>query len=1073
MYKHNNKDTKDTDWSVVPVDDGRVGDLPDLLIKEEHQKAIMQEAIQQRWAYPCFPLYSYMYNNGKINGNMRASSAFLYRAIERGIFKNNTAWTIQEKYDGWYAVWDGARLLKKSGQPLQIKETIKGGKRYPIVDVWEKWLSEVAPGIPLAGEVHAGRGHFRFIGDHLSQPIREASEPVQVYFTVFDIPFMTKYTCSVRMNRIRSLFASPRGGCSSIRLAPYQEVTTQEEAARVYRSIVYNMNAPGQNEWETIANTDKYVMAEGVILRMCAACYRPGVSRAIIKLKAIALVCVRPSAGVPLPPDPYQNAEKEVGDSRDDEKNDDDYFPSDTTMRIDLGDEKFADDLLTSRQYHSVCSTRVMATDEGDAIRNWTKATHRRMRSRILSCGSSYANGLTGDRSGVSGSILPRSTTVSFRPLLTGYPVVGTLRFFPSSDRYIREHRDRMGLFDPHRTNAVNSIYAWCHLYEVCMGWNLSSGEAMLESATKPNGRTRLAETVLYIAGSTDVDPRSNTLRTEPRKAIAVQTLTNGFKPIYPIASEWWPSGMMAPGVWVAGETMFPYTFVRDRENVPVLAPLVRDRLRSGGTKRSAGGRADLHPYVPQTHISIGLILLLMIFDKGFDTEMLEAAREKEQQPEGRRANVYPPLDSPAALELRTTQLFNPDLRRSVYTGLRRMIDIVSVAIAVYQTSSNAIYTRNMYNGSVNTRVQAGLLALRNQNDRRGLEYIGRWNALVGKDGHIAVAFKTVHRQIKKSELKTRLVTKVKGLWQDRRNPLDPNYFSETLGAMRDYLMTDTYEGEIMNEIGLAWRMELAAPDSYTARAASLLRIFTPPPQPDDSNVADTDGCVVIDADTESEERRWMYRSELIDGVLLLRIPTDIQTSEAVPHPMPAARRERLRGDGWLFSEIPRIPRRPAHAVVYTASDAAVLQKWEHDMKDVGTPRRGVHYVDTPAQPPEWAPKGTTNPGPGVMTVERKWGVSDIPDIPAGCVCFTITDGLVRNVMHWSVAKAKINALMVDAGTHTLCLSYTGHELTEVAIRVDSQKRVTIDELKRLFFDLRRVNSKQPTVGEDRGVIFI
>ena len=313
MYRnqtHNNVDIKDTDWSAVPgpsvADPGHLH-----LISEAEQGAIMNDTILDRWPRPCFLLPSYMYNNGKANGNMRASSAFLFRAIERGIFKNGPMWAIQEKYDGWYTVWDGARLLKKSGQPLQIKESQPDGKgkRYPIVDVWERWLSEVAPGIPLAGEVHAGRGHFRFLGEHLSAVLSE-SEPAQVYFTVFDIPFMTHHTSSKRMERIQSLFNSaPPGGCATIRLAPSRAVTTQDEAMRAYRSIVYNLNAPDQDPWATIAPLDRHVMAEGVILRMAEALYRPGVSRAIIKLKAIALVCVKPTAGLPLPPDPYQNAE--------------------------------------------------------------------------------------------------------------------------------------------------------------------------------------------------------------------------------------------------------------------------------------------------------------------------------------------------------------------------------------------------------------------------------------------------------------------------------------------------------------------------------------------------------------------------------------------------------------------------------------------------------------------------------------------------------------------------------------------------------------------------------------------
>jgi DNA ligase-1 len=58
-----------------------------------------------------------------------------------------SGWLMSEKLDGWRLLWDGERFLSRQGRELNAPEWFKAGM----------------PGVPLDGELFAGRGNFNFI----------------------------------------------------------------------------------------------------------------------------------------------------------------------------------------------------------------------------------------------------------------------------------------------------------------------------------------------------------------------------------------------------------------------------------------------------------------------------------------------------------------------------------------------------------------------------------------------------------------------------------------------------------------------------------------------------------------------------------------------------------------------------------------------------------------------------------------------------------------------------------------------------------------------------------------------
>ena len=57
---------------------------------------------------------------------------------------NPTGWMVSEKYDGWFARWNGLRLTSTSGATICAPE----------------WFTAKLPTTELRGELHAGRGGF-------------------------------------------------------------------------------------------------------------------------------------------------------------------------------------------------------------------------------------------------------------------------------------------------------------------------------------------------------------------------------------------------------------------------------------------------------------------------------------------------------------------------------------------------------------------------------------------------------------------------------------------------------------------------------------------------------------------------------------------------------------------------------------------------------------------------------------------------------------------------------------------------------------------------------------------------
>jgi hypothetical protein len=1044
-HRIGNRDLVTRDWSrlppVLPATDAP-------LISLEDQRIIMTGPLPL-WADPRFDVYSVRYGRSP---TMRGASAFLHRAIERGIFKGNLDWVVQEKYDGWYVIWDGARLLKKSGEPLQRKANRKKHIRYTVVDTWEQYLSKAVPGIPVSGEMHAGRGNLRFLGSHLK-------DGKVLYLTLFDIPFLSAYTYLARIQRLRALLDKVTDP-GTISVAPYAIVKTMEHAMHVYKSIVYNTETAGF-PWERryINPNDKHVMAEGVILRMAAAPYTTGVTRTMIKLKAIALVCAKPLAGVPLPPDPYTYVD---GDANADGTNDPDFVLADSSLRTDIGQEEILDDMISQRQHHSVCSTRVIAKPES-AVRNWTSATHRRIRSRIHSCGASYTNGLTGHESGVHGAVLPRAITVSFRPLLLGYPVIGTLKFFPSCDQFIRTHRDEMGLFDPYRTNAVSPIYAWCHLYEACMGWNVSTQEPMLASAQK-RPRTKLAETVLYIAGKTDVHKDPSVKRSAARKAIQVRKsggLRHGFLPRYPSEPGWWP---FAANEWIGAEAILPYTFA---ERVP-------DNIRQNMLPRkkktqdiAAGSSRDdaKHTYKESSTNDGELLLMLMIFSPEFAADFVAKTRQKTQ------------WNDRSLLQSFLVSVYNNDSNKQILLdNLRSMVDLVSVAIAVYKTTSSPVYTRNRLKGSVNTKTQAGLLALKNElTDFNGQLYIAKWNKLFEHDGIFTTAFKMANlslrgenRKIEGSSLRdqfTQEYNKQHAKIEDKAENV-----AVLFTRMAGVLKTKSFEGQILYALGSFDNQKPHIPDTKTSRAASLLRMFSV----EDTEILDknediiNDGCAAVAAEELEGESRAMSPSHLVSGVSIMKKSS-----------LSAQQIYRLQLHGWKW------PSQPSADT--TAIQPAILQRWNNLYEEAGENQNAddenLAYTDVSAvgaMPRLHAPVGNKNLTKDGIHVLRNWFArrSDIVR-PADytyhkqCVYLVYAlNGLV-DIITTKDGKERLNT--ANGGVRFASIPDGGPARWTVVevIFYETNKRVSNVQIDKVFSELRGINSKKVKVGDDRGVIFI
>ncbi|MBW0172036.1 MAG: DNA ligase [Hydrogenophaga sp.] len=79
---------------------------------------------------------------------------------------------LSEKYDGLRAYWDGQRLLTRGGEVI----------------VAPAWFTAQWPGVPLDGELWAGRGRFEEALSTVRQQVPDEAAWRRIRFMVFDMP---------------------------------------------------------------------------------------------------------------------------------------------------------------------------------------------------------------------------------------------------------------------------------------------------------------------------------------------------------------------------------------------------------------------------------------------------------------------------------------------------------------------------------------------------------------------------------------------------------------------------------------------------------------------------------------------------------------------------------------------------------------------------------------------------------------------------------------------------------------------------------------------------------------------
>lgn len=85
--------------------------------------------------------------------------------------ENLTGWVMSEKYDGVRAIWDGKRLLSRSGK---------------IINAPKWWLANF-PDFSIDGELWSARGEFEKITSIVND-LHPSDEWIKIKFMIFDLP---------------------------------------------------------------------------------------------------------------------------------------------------------------------------------------------------------------------------------------------------------------------------------------------------------------------------------------------------------------------------------------------------------------------------------------------------------------------------------------------------------------------------------------------------------------------------------------------------------------------------------------------------------------------------------------------------------------------------------------------------------------------------------------------------------------------------------------------------------------------------------------------------------------------
>jgi len=157
------------------------------------------------------------------------------------------AYWVSEKLDGVRAYWDGRRLITRGGLPIQAPD----------------WFVAALPSVPLDGELWSGRGRFVRLSGTVRQGHPDEAAWREVRYMVFDLPGMGA-PFGERLRELQRLLAKAPGG--HVELVVQDRVADPAALMERLRSVV----AAG---------------GEGLMLHRDDACYRPGRSDDLLKLK--------------------------------------------------------------------------------------------------------------------------------------------------------------------------------------------------------------------------------------------------------------------------------------------------------------------------------------------------------------------------------------------------------------------------------------------------------------------------------------------------------------------------------------------------------------------------------------------------------------------------------------------------------------------------------------------------------------------------------------------------------------------------------------------------------------------
>jgi len=229
--------------------------------------------------------------------------AFTYNPAKHNI----TNWLVSEKLDGCRAFWDGRVSRGMLCSEVPWANTLKDKKEFTATGLWSRYgkpifapewfLNQLPVGIPLDGELFAGRGKHQTLRSATSKHIPIDSEWQKVKYCIFDSPNL----CDVLYNSTINItnFQKTISGMQEFFIANNEPPAHHgcKTYAQVYQYLqdtwIYqpNMELVLQTPMHMIDDIDTMLAeivssgGEGLICRDPYASYVPWRAHSMVKLK--------------------------------------------------------------------------------------------------------------------------------------------------------------------------------------------------------------------------------------------------------------------------------------------------------------------------------------------------------------------------------------------------------------------------------------------------------------------------------------------------------------------------------------------------------------------------------------------------------------------------------------------------------------------------------------------------------------------------------------------------------------------------------------------------------------------